>query len=101
MRVFVAGASGVIGVRLVPLLVAAGHAVAGMTRSPGKVETLRDLGAEPVVCDAFDAGALRAVVVAFQPEAVVNELTTGRLPSSVQRASAEPVREDISSCPDS
>lgn len=75
MRVFVAGASGVIGVRLVPLLVAAGHAVAGMTRSPRKVETLRDLGAEPVVCDAFDAGALRAVVVAFQPEAVVNELT--------------------------
>jgi nucleoside-diphosphate-sugar epimerase len=75
MRVFVAGASGVIGVRLVPLLVAAGHAVAGMTRSPGKVETLRDLGAEPVVCDAFAAGALRAVVVAFQPEAVVNELT--------------------------
>jgi hypothetical protein len=75
MRVFVAGASGVIGVRLVPLLVAAGHAVAGMTRSPRKVETLRDLGAEPVVCDAFDAGALRAVVVGFQPEAVVNELT--------------------------
>jgi hypothetical protein len=75
MRVFVAGASGVIGVRLVPLLVSAGHAVAAMTRSPGKVETLRDLGAEPVVCDAFDAGALRAVVVAFQPEAVVNELT--------------------------
>ena len=44
MRVFVAGASGVIGVRLVPLLVAAGHEVAGMTRSPGKVELLRELG---------------------------------------------------------
>jgi nucleoside-diphosphate-sugar epimerase len=40
-----------------------------------EVETLRDLGAEPVVCDAFHAGALRAVVVGFQPEAVVNELT--------------------------
>jgi nucleoside-diphosphate-sugar epimerase len=39
MRVFVAGASGVIGVRLVPLLVAAGHEVAGMTRSPGKLES--------------------------------------------------------------
>ena len=75
MRIFVAGASGVIGVRLVPLLVAAGHAVAAMTRSPRKVETLRDLGAEPVVCDAFDEGGLRAVVVSFQPEAVVNELT--------------------------
>jgi nucleoside-diphosphate-sugar epimerase len=75
MRVFVAGASGVIGVRLVPLLVAAGHVVAGMTRSPRKAEPLRDLGAEPVVCDAFDASALRAVVVDFHPEAVVNELT--------------------------
>src|SRR4051795_8860083 len=75
MRVFVAGASGVIGMRLVPLLVAAGHAGAGMTRSPRNVETLRDLGAEPVVCDAFDARALRAVVVDFQPEAVVNEPT--------------------------
>jgi nucleoside-diphosphate-sugar epimerase len=75
MRIFVAGASGVIGVRLVPLLVAAGHEVAGMTRSPSKVETLRSLGAEPVVCDVFDADALREVVVAFHPEAVVNELT--------------------------
>jgi nucleoside-diphosphate-sugar epimerase len=75
MRVFVAGASGVIGVRLVPLLVAAGHEVAGMTRSPAKLELLRGLGAEPVLCDAFDAAALRKAVVAFQPEAVVNELT--------------------------
>jgi nucleoside-diphosphate-sugar epimerase len=46
-----------------------------MTRSPEKVEALRDLGAEPVVCDALDVDALRAVVVAFQPEVVVNELT--------------------------
>jgi nucleoside-diphosphate-sugar epimerase len=75
MRVFVAGASGVIGMRLVPLLVAADHEVAGMTRSPSKVESLRALGAEPVVCDAFDAVALREAVVAFHPQAVVNELT--------------------------
>lgn len=75
MRIFVAGATGVIGVRLLPLLVAAGHEVAGMTRSPSKVELLRGLGAEPVVCDAFDADALREVVVAFHPEALVNELT--------------------------
>ena len=55
MRIFVAGASGVIGVRLVPLLVADGHVVAGMTRSPGKAGLLRELGAQPVVCDVFDA----------------------------------------------
>jgi nucleoside-diphosphate-sugar epimerase len=75
MRVFVAGASGVIGLRLVPLLVADGHEVAAMTRTPAKAERLRALGAEPVVCDAFDAVALREAVVAFAPEAVVNELT--------------------------
>ncbi len=49
MRIFVAGASGVIGIRLVPGLVAAGHVVAGMTRTPSKGALLRDLGAEPVV----------------------------------------------------
>jgi uncharacterized protein YbjT (DUF2867 family) len=75
VRIFVAGASGVIGIRLVPLLVAAGHEVAAMTRSPEKAERLGALGAEPVVCDAFDAYALRDAVVAFAPDVVVNELT--------------------------
>lgn len=75
MRVFVAGASGIIGVRLVPLLVAAGHAVAGMTRTPSKLEQLRELGAEPVLCDVYDAVALGKAVGAFRPDAVVNELT--------------------------
>jgi uncharacterized protein YbjT (DUF2867 family) len=67
MRVFVAGASGVIGLRLLPLLVAAGHEVAAMSRSPGKLQRLRDLGGEPVLCDAFDADALREMVVTFRP----------------------------------
>jgi uncharacterized protein YbjT (DUF2867 family) len=75
MRVFVAGASGVIGVRLVPLFVEAGHEVAGMTRSPEKVELLRRLGALPVVCDVFDRPALCEAVVDFGPDAVVSELT--------------------------
>jgi nucleoside-diphosphate-sugar epimerase len=75
MRVFVAGASGVIGVRLIPLLVRDGHEVAGMTRSPGKEAVLRELGAEPVVCDVFDAGALARAVTAFGPELVMHQLT--------------------------
>jgi nucleoside-diphosphate-sugar epimerase len=75
MRVFVAGASGVIGVRLVPLLVAAGHEVAGLTRSPEKVETLRRLGALPVVRNVFDRRALRAAVGGFGPDVIVSELT--------------------------
>ena len=75
MRVFVAGATGVLGIRLVPLLVAAGHEVAGMTRSPGKVDVLHSLGAEPVVCDVFDADVLRAAVVRLGPDVVVHQLT--------------------------
>jgi nucleoside-diphosphate-sugar epimerase len=75
VRVFLAGASGAIGRQLTPLLVAAGHEVAGMTRSPDKVEMLRELGAEPVVVDVYDREGLREAVVAFEPEAVVHQLT--------------------------
>jgi nucleoside-diphosphate-sugar epimerase len=75
VRVFLAGATGVIGVRLLPLLVEAGHVVAGMTRSPERADGLRAAGAEPVVCDVFDAEALRAAVVDFGPEAVMHQLT--------------------------
>lgn len=64
-----------IGVRLVPLLVEAGHQVAGMTRSAQKVEELRALGATPVVCDAFDREGVRQAVRDFCTECVLNELT--------------------------
>jgi uncharacterized protein YbjT (DUF2867 family) len=83
VRVFVAGATGVIGLRLVPLLVADGHVVAGMTRSPDKVEALRSVRAEPVICDALDAAALRRAVVAFRPDVVVHQLTN--LPDDASR----------------
>ena len=75
MRIFVAGATGVIGVRLVPLLVTGGHTVAGMTRSPGQAGLLRELGAEPVICDVFDLAALTRTVAAFGPEVVFHQLT--------------------------
>ncbi len=75
MRIFLAGATGVIGSRLVALLVADGHEVAGMTRSAGKVQRLRELGAEPVVCDVFDAAALHRAVGGFAPDAVIHQLT--------------------------
>ena len=75
MRIFVAGATGVIGIRLVPLLVAAGHMVAGMTRTPAKAQLLHRLGAEPVVCDVYDAGAVVEAVTAFASDAVVHQLT--------------------------
>jgi nucleoside-diphosphate-sugar epimerase len=75
VRIFVAGASGAIGSRLVPLLVADGHTVAGMTRSAHKADLLRELGAEPVVCDVFDADALTLAVIAFAPDIVFHQLT--------------------------
>src|SRR6188472_3291046 len=75
VRIFLAGASGVLGVRIVPFLVADGHVVAGMTRSPGKAEMLRGLGAEPVVCDVYDEAKLGDEVVAFRPELVMHQLT--------------------------
>ena len=75
MRIFVAGASGLIGTRLIRLLTAAGHEVAGMTRSPGGAGLLRGLGVEPVICDVFDLPALTAAVTAFGPEVVFHQLT--------------------------
>jgi nucleoside-diphosphate-sugar epimerase len=75
MRIFVAGATGVIGIRLLPLLVAAGHTVAGMTRSRSKAADLEALGGEAVVCDVYDLEALRAAVVRFEPDAVMHQLT--------------------------
>jgi nucleoside-diphosphate-sugar epimerase len=75
VRVFLVGATGVLGVRLVPLLVKAGHAVAGVTRSPEKTDALRALGAEPVVCDILDSAALRDAIVSFAPDAVMHQAT--------------------------
>ncbi len=74
-RIFLAGASGVIGQRLIPRLVQAGHVVGGLTRSPGKTELLSDLGAEPILCDVFDREALIQAVRDFKPDVVLNELT--------------------------
>ena len=75
MRIFLAGASGVLGQRLIPRLVQAGHVVGGMTRSVSKTELLGDLGAEPIVCDVFDREALILAVGGFKPDVVLNELT--------------------------
>jgi len=75
MRIFLAGASGVIGRRLVPMLVQSGHEVVGTTRSPEKADGLRAAGAEPAVVDALDADALGAAVRDARPEVVINQLT--------------------------
>lgn len=75
MRIFVAGATGVIGLRIVRLLTQAGHEVAAMTRSASKSALLRGLGAQDVVCDVFDSDLLMEHCVAFRPDVVVHQLT--------------------------
>jgi uncharacterized protein YbjT (DUF2867 family) len=92
MRIFLAGASGVIGIRLLPLLVADGHRVAAMTRSPEKSGRLRSLGAEPVVCDVFDADELSSAVGAFAPEMLIHQLTD--LPDRLERLGEYGARND-------
>jgi nucleoside-diphosphate-sugar epimerase len=75
MKVFVAGATGVLGRALVPQLVARGHEVVGMTRSAGKQDMLRSLGARPVVVDALDPDAVAQAVASAEPEVIVHQLT--------------------------
>jgi nucleoside-diphosphate-sugar epimerase len=75
MKVFLAGATGVIGRRLLPQLTAGGHEVTAMTRSEERAAGLRDAGATPVVCDVFDAVGVRAAMEAARPEVVIHELT--------------------------
>jgi 2-alkyl-3-oxoalkanoate reductase len=75
MRVFIAGATGAIGQRLVPLLVDAGHTVIGTTRTPAKVNGLRLSGATPVVLDGRDGDAVRQTVHEAEPEVVIHQMT--------------------------
>jgi uncharacterized protein YbjT (DUF2867 family) len=75
MNVFLAGASGVIGVRLIPLLVAAGHQVTGMTRPPSKAVAVRALGADPLVCDVFETATLCAAVMDARPDVIMSQIT--------------------------
>jgi nucleoside-diphosphate-sugar epimerase len=75
MRVFVAGASGAIGTRLVPQLVDRGHEVIGTFRSPGNAERVRALGAKAIALDLLDARAVRRAVLETRPEAIVHQAT--------------------------
>jgi nucleoside-diphosphate-sugar epimerase len=75
MRVFIAGAAGVLGQHLVPLLTADGHEVTGSTRSSGKAALVRQLGATPVVVDGLDAEGVLAAVREARPEVIIHEMT--------------------------
>ncbi len=92
MRVFVAGASGAIGTRLVPQLSDRGHEVIGAVRSPENAERVRALGAKPVLLDLLDAAAVRKAVAASEPEAIVHQATAladARFTRSLDRSFAQ------------
>jgi 2-alkyl-3-oxoalkanoate reductase len=90
MRVLVAGATGVLGRALLPVLVGAGHEVVGTTRSAGRVRMIEAAGGTGVVCDALDRDAVHRTVAAAAPEVVIHQLTA--LPDSFGKLSrgAEP-----------
>jgi nucleoside-diphosphate-sugar epimerase len=90
MRIFLAGAAGVIGRRLTPLLVLMGHEVTGTTRSAAKAGQIEASCGRPVVVDVFDAAALTRVMLEARPEIVIHQVTD--LPSDPAQASAPPRR---------
>jgi 2-alkyl-3-oxoalkanoate reductase len=75
MKVFVAGASGAIGTRLVPQLIDRGHEVIGTATSPERAKRVSALGAEAIVLDLLDPRAVRQAVLAAMPDAIVHEAT--------------------------
>ena len=76
MRIFLAGATGALGRRLVPMLIEAGHEVVGTTRGAGKAADLAAAGAEPVVMDGLDADSVSRAVAAARPDVVIHQLTS-------------------------
>jgi nucleoside-diphosphate-sugar epimerase len=76
MRVFVAGATGAVGSRLVPLLVSGGQSVIGLTRNPAKTDVIRQGGGKPVIADALNRAAIVAAVAGAKPDVIVHEMTS-------------------------
>jgi len=91
VKIFLAGATGVVGRRLATLLRNDGHEVAGTTRTPAKAVLLRELGVIPVVVDVFDAAALAEVLAAAPPDVVIHQLTD--LPSAPGTPGYQAARE--------
>src|SRR6516165_2113098 len=85
MRVFVAGASGAMGGRLLPLLVSAGHSVVGLTRIPARAESIRRVGAEATIADALNRAAIVKAVAGAKPDVIVHEMTSLRAANDLRR----------------
>jgi nucleoside-diphosphate-sugar epimerase len=92
MRVFVAGATGVIGRPLVPQLLNAGHKVTAMTRSVLRAAQLEAVGADPVICDVLEADAVRAAMADAGPDAIIHQLSDPRVFDANNRVRTEGTR---------
>lgn len=75
MRILLAGGSGAIGQRLIPMLVRSGHEVLASTRTPEKMQQLREIGAEPVLLEALNREAVFQALAAAAPHTVIHMLT--------------------------
>ncbi|HEY6619607.1 MAG TPA: NAD(P)-dependent oxidoreductase [Steroidobacteraceae bacterium] len=75
MRIFIAGATGAVGIRVVRLLAAAGHFVVGTTRTPEKEDLIRSVGGQAIVVDGLNAHAVRGAVAAAKPDVIIHEMT--------------------------
>jgi nucleoside-diphosphate-sugar epimerase len=76
VKILVAGSTGAIGRRLVPMLIEAGHDVLGMTHDASRDRLIRGLGAEPVVVNVFDRDGLCSLLQIERPDAVMHQLTS-------------------------
>src|SRR5262245_9307960 len=85
MKIFIAGGTGAIGRPLTVELLAKGHAVVALTRSPEKAQALVEQGIEPAIADVLDPDAVKAVVGRVRPEIVIEQLTA--LPRTYTRES--------------
>jgi hypothetical protein len=83
MRIFLAGATGVIGQRLLPLMVSAGHEVAAVTRTPEKVAAIGGPGVTAILLNIFDRNRLIAEAMNFRPDLIVHQVTD--LPDEIER----------------
>src|SRR5882724_10521279 len=75
MRIFVAGATGAVGRALIPILVSAGHSVAGSTRTAAKAEVIKRMGADPVIADGLNQASIQAAVASTRPDVIMHQMT--------------------------
>jgi nucleoside-diphosphate-sugar epimerase len=85
MKIFVAGGTGAIGRPTLDQLLARGHNVVALTRTPERAQSLAAQGIEPAIADVFDAESVKAAVIRAQPEVVIEQLTA--LPRTYTRES--------------